>query len=255
METTFHGNGFAPHRHDTYALGLTLSGVQTFHYRGQSRFSRPGNVIVLHPDERHDGAAGTEDGLRYRMLYLPPELLQQAGPQGGGALPFVAAPVLCDQGLAATLAEALGDLDLEPDPLALDDLVSRLADGLWRHADDRRAPVRADARRGLWACRDYLQAHCTEAVTSRDLEAVSGLDHYTLARQFRVLFATSPHRYLVMRRLDLARANMARGSDLAAAALDAGFADQAHFTRHFRNAYGMTPGRWRARVGAGCKAV
>lgn len=61
-EVRFHGNGFTPHRHDTYALGLTLHGVQTFRYRGVERFSMPGNVIVLHPDEVHDGAAGTDAG-------------------------------------------------------------------------------------------------------------------------------------------------------------------------------------------------
>ena len=33
---------------------------------------------------------------------------------------------------------------------------------------------------------------------------------------------------------------------LAQIALDAGFADQSHFTRVFRTAYGVTPHRWRA---------
>jgi hypothetical protein len=75
IEARFHGNAFSPHRHDTYALGLTLHGVQTFRYRGTERFSSPGNVIVLHPDELHDGAAGTEDGLIYRIIYLPPDLI------------------------------------------------------------------------------------------------------------------------------------------------------------------------------------
>jgi AraC-like DNA-binding protein len=49
-----------------------------------------------------------------------------------------------------------------------------------------------------------------------------------------------------MRRLDRAKRLIAQGTRLADAALDAGFADQAHFTRHFRNAFGMTPGRWLA---------
>nr|WP_325265866.1 AraC family ligand binding domain-containing protein [uncultured Rhizobium sp.] len=71
IEARFHGNAFSPHRHDTYGLGLTLHGLQTFRYRGVKRFSNAGNVIVLHPDELHDGAAGTDDGLIYRMIYLP----------------------------------------------------------------------------------------------------------------------------------------------------------------------------------------
>src|SRR5262245_60351044 len=62
IEARFAGEGYALHRHDTYAIGLTLHGVQSFWYRGERRFSLPGNVIVLHPDELHDGGAGTEAG-------------------------------------------------------------------------------------------------------------------------------------------------------------------------------------------------
>ena len=68
MEAFFFGHGFDPHRHDTYAIGYTLRGVQAFRYRGASRRSTPGDVFVLHPDETHDGRAGSEEGFRYRIL-------------------------------------------------------------------------------------------------------------------------------------------------------------------------------------------
>src|SRR5690606_2842406 len=32
IEARFHGKGFEPHRHDTYALGVTMAGIQTFRY-------------------------------------------------------------------------------------------------------------------------------------------------------------------------------------------------------------------------------
>jgi AraC-like DNA-binding protein len=47
-----------------------------------------------------------------------------------------------------------------------------------------------------------------------------------------------------MRRLDFARGRLRDGVPLAELALSAGFADQAHFTRMFRSAYGVTPGRY-----------
>src|SRR3954452_16115204 len=75
IEARFHGNAFDLHRHDTYAIGVTLHGVQSFRYRGATHHSLPGQIIVLHPDELHDGGAGTEEGLRYRMLYLEPSLI------------------------------------------------------------------------------------------------------------------------------------------------------------------------------------
>ena len=81
-------------------------------------------------------------------------------------------------------------------------------------------------------------------MSSAQLEAVTGVTRYTLARQFRACLGTSPYRYLVMRRLDRARDADPRGAPLAEAALACGFADQSHMTRHFKKAYGLPPGRW-----------
>ncbi|GEO84586.1 AraC family transcriptional regulator [Ciceribacter naphthalenivorans] len=245
IEAAFTGEGFAPHRHDTYGIGVTLSGVQIFHYRGALRASLPGNIIVLHPDELHDGAAGTETGLVYRMIYVAPERIAEAQGIKGG-LPFVTDPVVSDGQFRARLGEALVQLDDAPSELAVSGIVAMIADGLRCHSDVR--PLTADRglSAGIAACRDHLSVHCTRDVGSQELEAIAGLDRYTIARQFRRAFGTSPHRYLVMRRIELARRLMHSGTGLAEAAIASGFADQAHFTRHFKAAYGITPGRWLA---------
>ncbi len=51
IEAFFGGHGYELHRHDTYAIGRTLSGVQCFNYCGGMRHSLPGGTMVLHPDE------------------------------------------------------------------------------------------------------------------------------------------------------------------------------------------------------------
>lgn len=76
LEAYFGGYGFAPHRHDTYAIGCTLAGLHRFNYRKCARHSLPGDTFVLHPDELHDGEAGNEAGFRYRIVYIDPALLQ-----------------------------------------------------------------------------------------------------------------------------------------------------------------------------------
>ena len=60
------------------------------------------------------------------------------------------------------------------------------------------------------------------------------------------MFGTSPYRYLLMRRLDFAREQIHQERPLVEVACDAGFADQAHFTRAFKSAFGLTPARYRA---------
>lgn len=247
IEARFAGDGYDLHRHDTYAIGMTLHGVQTFWYRGQRRYSLPGNIIVLHPDEIHDGGAGTDDGLRYRMLYLEPSLALQS--LRAGSLPFVKDPVFADPAMAAILSAALDNLDEELDELAVDDIISRLTQGLARHARQNVKPLGPAAVRQTELARDYLEEHALRLVRSGELEAVSGLDRYTLSRHFRALYATSPHRFLLMRRLQRAREMIKAGHPLAEIAAAAGFTDQSHLNRQFKKAFGLTPGRWAALIG------
>jgi AraC-like DNA-binding protein len=244
IEARFRGKGFEPHRHDTYALGVTMAGIQTFRYRGEARFSPPGNVIVLHPDELHDGGAATNDGLTYRMMYIPPERFLAATAARGHALPFVAAPVIDDPALARLLLDAFGDMGAGVEPLRFDELVDEIAGSLLDHAGAPAAPGRHLSRQDVLRACDYLRENLSRSVSSADLEEVTGMDRFALSRQFRQLLGTSPHRYLVMRRLETAKALIAAGDSIAEAAFASGFSDQAHLTRHFKKALGMTPGRF-----------
>jgi AraC-like DNA-binding protein len=244
VEACFARHAFAPHRHDTYAIGVTLHGVQAFDYRGAAQRSTSGQVFVLHPDELHDGRAGSDAGFRYRILYVDPGLIGEAL---GGArpLPFVRDAVSDDRRLLAAIGPALADLDLPLEDLQQDEIVACLAQALAEA--DRSIPQRPRSspdRRAARRARDHLDAGFACTVRSSELEAVAGLGRYALARQFRSCFGTSPYRYLVMRRLDRARALIAAGTPLCEAALAAGFADQSHLTRHFRRTYGLAPGRW-----------
>jgi AraC-like DNA-binding protein len=237
---------YRKHRHDTYAIGVTEAGVQLFDYRGAVHVSRPGDVVVLHPDEVHDGRGGTDAGFGYRIVYVGPGRLADAvrAVRGRpGPLPFVRDPVSTNPRLARAV-DAAFRAPLES--LAVDGLVADLAEGLLSAGGGEAAPWRRVDARAMARARDFLDAERTRVVHSRELESITGLTRYDLARQFRLAFGTSPYRYLLMRRLDLARARIHRGEALVEVALEVGFADQAHFTRAFRSAFGLTPARYRA---------
>lgn len=241
------GSPFSRHRHHVYAIGVTEEGVQAFGYRGTVERSLPGQVFVLHPDEPHDGRAEGSGVFGYRQLYVRPGHIaaaQRAITGRPGPLPF-AVPVADDPRLARTVRTAFA-VPLEP--LAVDSLLVQLAEGLVRCAAAAHArPAGVQLRRvnlpAVERGRDLLESQLA-AVRSAEVEAATGLDRYQFARQLRAVYGTSPYRYSVLRRADVARRWLTAGRPLAEAAVEAGFADQAHFTRVFRAAVGMPPGRY-----------
>lgn len=241
IEAFISGHGYDMHRHDTYAIGRTLSGVQSFRYRGQERHSLPGGTMVLHPDEAHDGQAGTEAGFQYRMLYIEPALIQQI--LGGKPLPFVKNGLSRDPRLYAATHALLPNMDCPMDGLEEDDALFELANALCAVSgvslNERGFDYRAAER-----AREFIHSAMERTITLPELEKYCGRDRWSLSRDFRLLFGTSPYRYLTMRRLDMVRALLLHGESLVDAALVSGFTDQSHMTKHFRKTFGLSPGRW-----------
>jgi AraC-like DNA-binding protein len=244
LEARLVGQAFSPHRHDTYAIGITLSGVQTFRYRGERRLCLPGQCHILHPDEVHDGGAGTATGFSYRIVYIDPSLVQQA--LGGKPLPFVADPVVERSVFEGALPPALWQLEEPIDDVARIEMVTAVADlldGASGSAIRKRGSLRLAS---LLRVRDLIVADPAAHPCMEALEDVSGLDRWALARQFRAAFGTSPSSFRTMRQLDEARRMIRGGLPLAEAALAAGFADQSHMSRLFKQTYGLTPASWAA---------
>lgn len=245
LQARLRGEGFTPHRHDTYAIGLTLSGVQTFSYRGAKRICLPGQWHVLHPDELHDGVPGTDDGFAYRIVYVDPALISASL---GERLPFVADPIVdaaqVPRALTRFLQRTDDGIDDVDDELAATDVATVIADMLNALSGPGRAVTPPVDRAAITRVRESLMDNPTRRYRAADVERIAGMDRWTVARQFRAAFGTSPSRFRSMRQLELARSLLGRGMPLADVAVAAGFADQAHFTRMFKAAYGLTPAAW-----------
>jgi len=121
------GTGTRPMRLGSPKRGFNAS--TTAAWRGQAQ---RGGVIVLYPDEVHDGHAGAPTGFVYSMLYVDPSLIAAA--LRGSALPFCGEPVFDDPALRRVLANAFVDFPQPIEDLALPTLVTALAEALSRHA-------------------------------------------------------------------------------------------------------------------------
>jgi AraC-like DNA-binding protein len=93
-----------------------------------------------------------------------------------------------------------------------------------------------------------IEAKFASKLTRDEVARAARLSPFHFSRLFRRVMGVSPHEYLLRRRLHHAQQllRIARENrSIAHVAAEAGFADQAHLTRHFRRAYGVTPAEFR----------
>ena len=104
--------------------------------------------------------------------------------------------------------------------------------------------TRSQARRVL----EYIETNLSQEVTLREMAGVVDLSPYHFARMFKRTMSTAPHRYVLERRVERAKAMLrTTGASLVEISLFTGFSDQSHFTNTFRRIVGATPTRFQAR--------
>ena len=137
------------------------------------------------------------------------------------------------------------------DPAMVQDALYDLAMALRAVGGKPRGRKRLDYRSAERA-RAFIMEHLHQGITLEMLEKASGREQWSLSRDFRALYGTSPYRFVTLRRLDSFRRLILDGFTLVDAALAAGFHDQSHMTRHFTRSYGVSPLRWLERLRPAC---
>jgi AraC-like DNA-binding protein len=236
---------YTRHAHETFTFALIESGIEEFSYGGSLFRAGAGGVALLNPDMVHTGQAGSPDGWAYRVLYPDPALVAgvAAGlgwPRGTPSFPET---VVYDS-RSARLLRAAHIAAEHGDRLASSSLLRAALAGLLRaHARPgaraRAGPGRSPAAVG--AVRDLLAGRLADPPSLDDLARDAGMSPFALVRAFRAETGLPPHAYVNHLRVRLARRLLDGGVAPADVAAEAGFADQAHLTRHFKRVVGVPP--------------
>ena len=245
IQEVFHArfvdHAYPAHTHDAWTVFTVDEGSIAYDLEHRQRGVGGSRVTLLPPHVVHDGRPAGRDGYRKRVLYVGTEVL---GEHLIG--PAVDEPDVVDAALVRgfrTLHRALadpGDAFEAETVFAL--VAARLVDHLGgRPADE--TPVDDSIAEDL---RDLLDARLFVGVTLAETGRILDASPAHLVRSFTRRFGISPHRYVIGRRIDVARSRLLEGQPLARVAVDVGFHDQAHFTKHFKRHLGTTPARYRS---------
>jgi AraC-like DNA-binding protein len=99
--------------------------------------------------------------------------------------------------------------------------------------------------------KEMLGANLQDTASLDDISQACGLSVSYFSRAFRKSTGVAPHRWLIQRRVETAKALLrANETSLSEVALHCGFADQSHFTRTFSEMVGVSPGTFRRQIRA-----
>lgn len=93
---------------------------------------------------------------------------------------------------------------------------------------------------------DYIDENLENNLTLAELAAVAQMSQYRFARGFKKATGFSPHKYLILQRIERAQ-NLLNQNKLSIAEISyqLGFTSQSHFTTTFRKMTGITPKYYR----------
>lgn len=254
FEAQFHKYTFERHIHDTFAVGVTLSGVQRFWCSGTTYDSCAGDLMIIAPGLPHDGESGTDGSYSYRMAYLPEALIRSIladATERSSCLELsVPTPVVHGRALAAELDEAWSNArSAQTGDDLIDAFYEPIVQIATRFGRVRVPSIANGTSTDLKPALEYLHAHIDREIRASELARVAGVSRFRLTREFARRLGLPLHAYHIHIRLEAAKTLLRCGVPIAAAATRMGFCDQSHLHRRFKGAFGITPAQYVAAVG------
>ncbi|WP_414584054.1 helix-turn-helix domain-containing protein [Scytonema sp. PCC 10023] len=217
--------------------------------RFQQDVVEAGHIIVVPPaisywcyeDKAHDGI-----NLIFNPAFFARIAFESVDPDRVELVPHF--PNKCDK-LIYQIGLAL-KTELQSDRLGsrlyAETAATFLAAHLLRHYSDRKHTLQEYSdglpKHKLKRAIAYIQEYLAENVSLEAIANELGMSRYYFVRLFKQSMGVTPYQYVLQQRIERAKMLLKqRERAISDIALECGFANQSHFTKHFRQFTGMTP--------------
>jgi AraC family transcriptional regulator len=237
-----------PHEHDYSVIVMPIRGEFFEDCKGKQSLRKAGEVRILRAGVTHKNRYGNIGASSF-LIELTENCVSDLSERG---LDLPEAEQNTSSSASTTLTyRMLDELRIGDrfSPMAIEAL---LLEFLVRRNRDFSEKQGYPAPSWLAEAREYIELKCLQPISVTEIAAAVNASPLLLARMFRTHYGFGTLEFL--QRCRIARTVSAlrdTNTPIATIALDAGFADQAHFTRRFRLIMGQTPGAYRTSRGAG----
>lgn len=255
-------NEVALHHHDFYEVYLFLSGNVTYSIESRSYLLTPGDILLISPMELHQPMFGPEKQTYERfVLWINKNYLQQMNLLGEDvtrcfdtSLPGHTNLLHPDGGTREMLTYFLEQMIQEGRNEGYASelyrvsclaqvmvLINRLA--LRPHGDTDNK-IASDSV--VYSVLRYINEHYQEDLSLDSLANRFFISKYHLSREFGRLVGTSVYRYIIQKRLVVAKRLMGEGVPSTTVYQHCGFGDYSNFYRAFKSEYQISPKEYMA---------
>lgn len=248
LKARFRHHRYDRHTHPHYVIALITEGCERVTVGRREVVAPAGMILLVNPEEWHDGQAGSDQGWAYKTFYPTIPFLRSIGLELGlGHLPEFRDRLVEDRPLAGALARAHA-LSSSADPTCADEaLLVAFRRLILRHcnAARRELPDEGPSERRMATYEALIERNLVDHLDLGRLAAAAKVTRFQVIRDFRRAVGMTPGAFIRDRRLRRAASLIEAGALLREAAHEAGFCDQSHLSRAFRQAHGITPGMFR----------
>ncbi|AOZ09618.1 helix-turn-helix transcriptional regulator [Cupriavidus malaysiensis] len=240
---------YAKHAHDTFSIGAITGGRSTYLNGRVQEHVGAGAVVVINPEDVHACNPIDNQPWSYRMFYVNVSWLMDLQHELGFSHN-------CGFRAFSTTMTTRPDLYAGLNRLYAV-CTDEHADHLKKHSaaltffsevQQALSPAPAltgSPNRKLVRAAEYIRENCTRSLKLAEICAAADLSASYLIRSFKDRYGMTPHAYLINCRIEYSRSELRRGRAIADVAIEAGFSDQAHLQRTFRQFVAATPRQYR----------
>lgn len=224
-------HAYKPHVHNELSLGYIVEGSTELSLNDKTILYESGDGVIIPPLMTHRCAPKDMNPWEYIMLFVDPgyysdvvsfnQAKKLTGNQAQKLIGFI------EQLLIEKIPDTLENILIE---LLLEFGEKDISETTTTHTSDIIKTVH-----------DYILNHVNDDITLDKLQQISGLNKFSIIRNFKKFYITTPAAYHLQYRVAEAKKLISKGADVFDICDELRFYDQAHFIREFKKMYGITP--------------
>lgn len=234
---------FPNHFHEYYVFGFIEKGCRLLNCRNKRYKIYPGDVLIFNPLDNHACAPADNNTLDWRCISIQKPVMRRMAKEitGRNILPRFSPNVVPGSDLVPVLKDLHRMILAKNRDFKKEETFYFFIEQLLTLHMEQDIKPAARIREEIQAACDYMEKNYTDTISLDDLSHISGLNKYTLLRNFTIQRGITPYQYLSAIRVNKAKKLLETGISPLEAALRTGYTDQSHFTRFFKNFIGLTP--------------